>query len=521
MRVYEGHIVTCDARDTVARFLAEDRGRIEFVGDEPPAELAGAERIALGERALLPAFADTHIHFSSYALFSGGLDVRAARNFDELAATLRDYLARHDDKIVIGFGASRHSVVEKRLVSREELDAIEPKRPLFIVKYDGHACIVSSSLLAMLPPAIQELRGFHADTGELNQEACFAAIDFVTSRFPVTRLLRSMVRGFDRLAARGIGMMHAVEGVGFPRDLDVDLMRLVARGQSSGFQTRVFFQTLDPQKVLRRKLPRIGGCFATALDGCFGSEDAALLAPYSNDAGNRGVQFYSDAKLFEFAKKANRAGLQIEVHAIGDAAFEQAVRMLVAALADFPREDHRHTIIHACLPTEQGLDACARHKIGIALQPAFLDWPLEPLPYLESILGDRAQKISPLRDMLSRGVIMSGGSDAPCTLPDAIAGIHAACNHYVAGQSLPVQDALKLFTANAAWMSFDEKERGTLEKGKVADLVVLNRNPLSVPAAQLKKLQVVELLLGGRPYPDGQSVPGVVFKGLFSRGARL
>lgn len=153
---------------------------------------------------------------------------------------------------------------------------------------------------------------------------------------------------------------------------------------------------MDIDKVLKRKLPRIGGCFATALDGCFGSIDAALREPYSNDPGNKGVLFYSQEEVDDFARKANRASLQIEMHAIGDAAFNQAANALETALKDYPREDHRHSIIHACLPTEEGLDKVARLGIGIAAQPAFIHWPLEPPQYLEKILGPRAHQLNPL-----------------------------------------------------------------------------------------------------------------------------
>ena len=125
-------------------------------------------------------------------------------------------------------------------------------------------------------------------------------------------------------------------------------------------QYRVFFQTMDTEKVIKRGLTRIGGCFETALDGCFGSKDASLLTPYEN-SNDCGVYIIPMQKVTEIlSKKANRAGLQIEMHAIGDRAFNQATRALKAALDDYPREDHRHTIIHACLPTEEGIEICQK-----------------------------------------------------------------------------------------------------------------------------------------------------------------
>ena len=186
-------------------------------------------------------------------------------------------------------------------------------------------------------------------------------------------------------------------------------------------------------------------------------------------------------------------------------------------MKDYPRIDHRHTIIHTCLPTDAGLEKAAKLGLGIAAQPAFIHWPLEPVEYLERILGDRAYKLNPLKKMLDMGIIISGGSDAPCTLPDPIEGIYCACNNIVPEESLSIQDALKLFTSNAAWMSFDEKKRGTLETNKIADMVALNRNPLEMKPKALRELKVESLLLQGKEYKPSQGLFSMLSRGLLNR----
>jgi predicted amidohydrolase YtcJ len=517
MTVYEGTIVTCDEAGTVARFLVEDAGRIVHVGEGLGEAYENAPRIRLGTGALCPAFSDTHIHFLSHALFSGGLDVRSESDLPSLIDLVRDYVASRRDRIVIGFGASAHSVAERRLVTRPELDAASPDRPVFLVKYDGHAAIVNGALLSMLPAGLRGLRGFDAETGLMTQDAFFRVTDFVTGTVSLPDTLSSMLRAVDGLAEAGIGLIHSVSGVGFPGDLDVTLESLFGRGLRNPLSYRLFFQTMDVAKVSKRKLPRIGGCFATALDGCFGSVDAALNAPYAHDDSNTGVLYYPDEVVRAFALSANRAGLQIEMHAIGDRAFDQAVDAIAASLADFPRTDHRHVVIHACLPTERGLETCARLGIGLAVQPSFIHWKEEPLEYLESILGDRARRLSPLKTISRMGIRMTGGSDAPCTRPDPIEGMWAACNHYVGGEALSVQEALNLYTRNAAWSSFDDGERGSLEPKKIADMVVLDRNPLATPPAELRSISVKELFLAGRPYRPGQGRAELLARGLVSR----
>ncbi|MCX5829076.1 MAG: amidohydrolase [Deltaproteobacteria bacterium] len=518
MKTYSGAIISCDKDNHVYQYLVEDKGRIVFVGNDLPAEYKGAPIEVLGERSLLPSFADTHLHFASYALFNAGLDVRSARDLPEMCEQVREFAATSNDKIIMGFGASTHSVNEKRLISKDELDKACPDRAVFIVKYDGHSCILTSKMIEMLPDKVKTLRGYHEDTGEMQQEAFFATTDFITKKVSISRTIKNMLRAVDDLADKGIGMMHTASGVGFPRDLDVTMEMVFGKGLNTGFQSRVFFQTMDINKVKKRRLPRIGGCFAASLDGCFGSEDAALKQPYVNNPNNRGILFYKDEEVIEFVKRANREGLQIEMHAIGDTAFDQAVMAIEAALKDYPRNDHRHGIIHACLPTEEGLQKCADLGIQIPLQPALLIWDLEPCEFLKSILGDRADKISPLRKMTDMGIILSGGSDGPCTLPDPVFGIHAACNHYIPEQSITIQEALKMFTYNAAWTTFDEKDRGSLEKGKIADMVILNKNPLAMKPNELLNLKVEKLLLNGTAYKKGQGILSLLAKGILSEG---
>ncbi|MBN1960397.1 MAG: amidohydrolase family protein [Deltaproteobacteria bacterium] len=517
MQIYEGAIVTCDAVGSLKQFLVEDKGKIVFVGDELPNDYIKLPRVKLQDQALLPAFADTHIHYMSHALFDNGLDVRTAASIADVQSAIKQFAKSSKQGIITAFGASPHSVAEKRLITKSEIDAVCSTRGVFMVKYDGHACIINSHLLAKLPNKIKNQRGFNADTGIMTQEAFFRVTDFITAKVPLGKTLNDMLCTIDTMAAHGIGLIHSVAGVGFPLDMDVRLESLFARGLRNPLSYRLYFQTMDIKKVLKRKLPRVGGCFATALDGSFGSLDAALIDPYSNDNNNRGVLFYSDQVVHDFARTANRAGLQIEMHAIGDHAFEQGVDALAAALEDFPRQDHRHTIIHACLPTERGLERCAKLDIGIALQPAFIYWHVEPPEYLDSILGSRLRKLMPLKTMCEMGIKLAGGSDAPCTIPDPLFGIWSSCNHPRAQESLSIQQALNLYTRNAAWMSFDDDRRGSLEVGKIADMIILDLNPLAIEPQKLKEIKVKQLLLAGKPYKPGQSRANLIWRGLFSR----
>jgi len=194
MKVYEGNIISCDSKNSAYRYLAEDNGIIKFLGDVLPEKYTGADKLSLGEKALLPSFADTHLHFSSYSLFSSTLDVRSARNFKELKDMINSYSKNIKEDFILAFGASAHNVEEKHLVLREELDEIYSEKPLMIIKYDGHASVNNSKMLALLPDFITKLRGFHKETGQLNQEAYFAATDFMTKKVSSINIVKNMLK---------------------------------------------------------------------------------------------------------------------------------------------------------------------------------------------------------------------------------------------------------------------------------------------------------------------------------------
>ncbi len=517
MQIYKGQIVTCDQIGSVFQYLVEDEGRIDFVGDELPGSFGPLpEIIDLGDRALLPAFGDGHIHFSNWALFNATFDVRGAKKIADIGPMIKDYADREPKiKVLFGFGHSANSVAENRLITRTELDGAVKERPVYLVCYDGHSAVANTAAIGMLPKEIRLLNGFDLESGRLFHEAFLAATDYISSKVPPVKLVQYMLKGMDTLAGYGIGLVHAVEGVGFPRDLDVDLVRFLAR--SSQLEFRVYFQTMDVGKALKRKLPRIGGCFACALDGCFGARDAALLEHYSDNPHNRGILFYSDQQVISFVTEANRAGLQVQLHCIGDAAVEQAVKAIEAALEDTPRSDHRHTLIHACLIPEKTLQRIANLGIIITLQPGFLISPLEPAGYLEEILGERVKGGSPFKKMLDLRILVSGGSDGPVMAPNPIDGIFGACNHGIPEQSVSIQEALRMFTYNVAYTSFDEHELGSLEKGKVANMVVLNHNPLRLLPRELLQLQVEKLFIAGVEYRKGKTVGSALFQGLKKR----
>lgn len=171
MTIFEGTILTCDENDIVCKYLVEENGKIAFTGDELPDRYLRENIIQLGNKALIPSFADSHLHFSSYSLISSTLDVREASDFASLSDIVSAYVRKANPKVVLGFGISAHSLVEQRMITRGELDKIE-KRPVMLIKYDGHASVINTTMKEMLPAKIKKYKRNHIATkdeiGELS-----------------------------------------------------------------------------------------------------------------------------------------------------------------------------------------------------------------------------------------------------------------------------------------------------------------------------------------------------------------
>ena len=513
MQVFHGNIITCDRDNTVARYLVEKEGRIAYVGDELPERFSQIPVIELNNGAVLPVFVDSYIHYSAYSVLRQFYQGQGVESNARLIEQLRRTAASSRDNIVLGFGASEYSVSEGHLISREQLDAVSPDRPVCVFKYDCHSCVVNAAFIELIRARAAGLRGFNEETGELTQEAFEIATEQVIKTFNTRRVIGSMMDTTEQLARRGIGLINSTSGVGFVRDYDFDMEKSVARGLDNGMQMRVSYQTNDLGKLSKKELTRV---VYRNLDGSFLNRDALLYEPYEAESQS-GISYASDEEVFKFCREANRAGYQIALHAAGDQAFDQAVNALAAALEDFPRYDHRHMIIQAALPTANGLELCARYNIMLCIQPRLATFPTNTPQYLYETLGhDRAMHINPLRTCLDAGVRVCFHSDGPVSEPDPVQWLYDACNNRNGAENISVFEALRMATYYGACSCFDEKERGTLEIGKACDLVIMDASPYEVPIYKLDTLKITDTYLNGKPYEKSRTgAMATMLRGMF------
>jgi hypothetical protein len=313
---------------------------------------------------------------------------------------------------------------------------------------------------------------------------------------------RALRRGAQMALEVGISTVHALEG-GSPdgrgwlpqRDVEV----LLDEQAALACHTVVYFQSTDLAQAQRWALPRIGGCIW--VDGSYFEHTAALFEPYADVSGGCGCLYFAAAELNRFVLDAHRAGMQLSLHAIGDAAIEQVIDAYEEALRADPRRDHRHRIEHFSLPTPAQIERVASLGIALGMQPNFAQHP--PADHnvrspLEQLLGTpRYRRRHPYRQIVDAGILVAGGSDADPMPMGPLTGVERLASHPEPERRLSVMEALRLYTLNAARIGFEEHEKGSLSPGKLADLVVLGRDPLREPVESIATIPVDMTFVAG------------------------
>lgn len=497
MRAFiNGHFVSCEEENRFFSVLVEEHGKIVFTGNNLPDIYRDVKAIDLEGRCVIPCFGDTHLHFTSMCYTP--LDVRGFDNIPMMLEKIRNYCKTAKEKVIISVGISENGVKERRLPTRLELDSCTD-RPFALAKYDGHAGVMNTKFMELCPDEIKNHKDFNKDNGSCYSEAFAMLLVFVGDKGLITPMftLNNMPRVINKLASLGINLITPVEGLGANQS-PYDIVNTLDR--QTPIRVKPFFQTMEAKDGVAKGCERVGGCFVNQLDGCFGAEDAALREPYTNNPNNKGWLTYDQETVDKFVIEANRAGMQIAIHAIGDAAIVQAIIAFEKALTDFPREDHRHTIIHADLFPKEYLDRAGKLGLYCAIQTPFLTWKEEPLEYLEKIIGDRAFEKHPLPLMLESGLILANGSDCPCTEVNPLMGLYSCCNHPNPKYRIDIITALKMHTLNCAKLAFLEKEMGSLMVGKVADFIVLDRDITSIETSQILNVKILGVYFGGKKY---------------------
>ncbi len=515
-----------DQNNPRAEAVAIRDGRILAVGtNHAITGYAGPDTkvIDLAGRALLPGFSDNHLHLLGYGLALQQVNVAQVDGVDQVIERVHAKAQTVEaGKWVLGQGWDQNQYKVVRYPNRYDLDQAAPDNPVALSRICGHLLAVNSKALELagITRSTPDPEGGRIDrdaqgepTGILRETAMRLVAQIIPPP-EYADLQQALQDAVQRAVAAGITSITTddVKSAGglenclrLYRDLwenggaalrayllisSSALDELIEKGYQTGTgDERV---KIGPLKVFQ--------------DGSLGARTAALLQPYQDDPGNYGVLYQSQEEINALVDRGHAAGMQIGIHAIGDAAVESCLVALEQAMQHNPRPDSRHRIIHYQILSEAILAKTRDLGIIADIQPKFVTTDGQ---WLESRIGPERLKLAcAWKTILDWGIVAVGGSDCPVEPFDPLLGLHAAVTRRVDGtppgtswlpeQNLTIDEALPLYTINGAYGSFEEDIKGSLTPGKLADCVVLSQDPTAVPGEQIRDLQVELTIVDGR-----------------------
>jgi predicted amidohydrolase YtcJ len=524
---FNGRVYTADPSFSTVSALAWKDGYICYAGDDAGArDLAGKKTVLedLAGKAVFPGFIDTHLHLEMYGDSLFKLCLRGCSK-DQIIRLVQKAAERAPagEWITGGLGWDNGEWEDTSFPSRRDLDYAAPHNPVLLPRIDGHTVWLNSRALADAgiteetpnPLGGEFLRG---PDGRLAGCASGAAADLVRKKIPpFDKKYRQKVllAAQDKLLGFGITGVQDASTTG---DLVESLKELYRSGlfrlRFSGALVNALGDHAAPgTAAYLARCPETGlfdGSFTIRAvklfaDGSLGSGTAALMEDYADRPGYRGKLMYDEAELYRLVFDAAKRGMQLMVHAIGDAAIDETLSVFDRVITGLSLKDHRFRIEHFQLI--QG-DFCRRaKKLGVIAAMQGAHGPNNAAMAEQRLGPGRAGNsyaLGKVQRILGR---IAGGSDAPVADPNPLDGIHAALTRTSRGlrppsgfypeNALSREAAVRSYTSWAAYALFAEQERGSLETGKRADLVLLDKDLMEVPADDVPGIQVLRTVIGG------------------------
>ncbi len=529
-RVYiNGHVLTMDSENRIVEAIAVERDKIIAAGGNVEIKKLIKDNsivVDLKGKTILPGFIDAHSHFPGAGLYAHGANLNSppigqVKDVAEAIESLKKVASKIDKgEWVLGFGYDDTILKEKRHLTRADLDRVSSDHPVAAMHISGHFIVANSAALkkAGIDASTKNPQGgiVHKDpetrepTGLLEESAKDPVYEMALE-LPLLDKLKIMKLAAKEYAKSGVTTAQN----GLANDMMIEGLSMASRFGMISLRLMVWPDLKMGEKIINKELSpkkynsdmfHLGALKLVndgSIQGYTGYLSKPYYVPYNGDKNYRGYPIYKKEKLTEIVSKFHRRGFQIAIHGNGDAAIDDIIHAIGVAQKKFPRKDSRHIIIHSQMARNDQLDKMK--KLGIT--PSFFSahayywgdrhWNIFMGP-------ERARLMSPTGSALKRELPFTIHLDSPVVPMSPLLAVWSTVNRISsggriigAGERIPVMQALRAVTIDAAWQVFMEKNRGSIEKGKFADLVILSADPLKNPMG-IKGIQVEETIVGGK-----------------------
>jgi predicted amidohydrolase YtcJ len=535
--VINARVYTVNPKQPWAEAIAVRNEEIVFVGSNKEVEAYREKKtrvIDAGGRLVLPGFTDSHSHFLDGALSLERVHLDDAKDVVEIQRLVKAYADAHPElKWIRGRGWTYPAMGPTNLPNKKDLDAILSDRPVYLEAFDGHTWWANSRALQLAgitrntanPPGGEIVRdpATGEPTGALKEDSADALMLPVLPLPSRGEKIAAYKAGFKQANRAGLVRVHTAGGVGVGMS---DLMNadLLEEMRKSGDLTVRFYMAYraEPPNVTSKQIQDVedarakyhdewisAGAVKFFMDGVIESHTAAMLAPYADDPKLSGSLLWDPATYRKIVADLDKRGIQIFTHAIGD----RAIRVVLDAYENAARQngtkDRRHRIEHIEDVSAEDIPRFGKLGVIASFQPLHA-YPNEDTldVWLRNVGPERGQRAWAWRSIQGDGAVLAFGSDWPIVTLNPWEGVQNAITRqtvegnppegFVPKERLSVEDAIRGYTLGAAVAGHREQREGSLEKGKLADLIVLDRNLFAIEPKEIGKTEVLLTMVGGR-----------------------
>jgi predicted amidohydrolase YtcJ len=489
--LYRASVIHTLSYPRTGEWILVDGRHVQRVGTGEPPEAVRV--VDLPGTTIIPGFVDAHVHLTGTGVHQQAPEVARAASAAELLQTLRAVVRGREGPVLV-HGYDESKWLDRTVPSLAELDEVTGAA-LAVVRVDGHLTLANTAGLresgvvatgGQGGPSGVDRGSDGQPTGRVTGKANVQLRRWFQQHLPDRQVEELQLDAASLAVSRGVTCIHEMsmpEERGI-RDLDT-LLRHKAR---LPLDVVPYVATTDIGRVLDLGLRGIGGDLP--VDGSIGARTAWVSEPFV-DGPDRGDAYFADDELAEFFHDGHLAGLQVGVHAIGDAAIEQVVRTWerVYQALDSRERRHfrarRHRVEHFEMAEPEVVERAAALGLAISVQPAFdAEWGHPGGLYEQGLGKGRAETMNPFRSLLERGLEMGAGSDSPITELDPLAGIAAFEGHHHPAERLTREEAVRAYTIGSARLAHQDDKKGSLAPGMHADFAAYDIDPMTAPEVE-------------------------------------
>ena len=516
--VYNAQIYTVDASFSIKEAMAINAGKIIAIGTTTQLKnkYSSPNEIDAAGKFIYPGFIDAHAHFLGYGLGLQTVDLTNTKSWNEIVEKLSAYAKVHPDGWLTGRGWDQNDWADKRYPSSEKLDELFPDRPVFLMRVDGHAAIANKQAMQGILPDVKVPGGeIEIKDGKLTGVFVDNAVALVSSKIPAATTLQKKKALLHAQANCFAVGLTTVEDCGLQYD-DIKLIEHLQKTNELKMRLYVMLSdnTYNYDAIFKRgkiKTDRLNvRSIKVYVDGALGSRGACLLTPYNDKPGSYGFLLNTVEHFDEVAAKIYQHGFQMCTHAIGDS----GNRVMLNTYAKYlkGKNDLRWRIEHAQVVDKNDFYLFGKNSVIPSVQPTHAT---SDMYWAKDRLGnERVKSAYAYKQLLAQNGWLPLGTDFPVEDISPFKTFYAACirkdsagtptEGFQMENALTRKETLKGITIWAAKANFEEKEKGSLEVGKLADFIILDRNIMTIDGTKILKTKVLKTFINGEKVYEKQ-----------------